>query len=151
MDGSSRRSRACCTGLADASDQAVLAEVDGEHALDHRIDLALTQGAVMSAAGAGTAGPETSFAKTADAALQNDIGDPAAAAAGRPRRPPAVLTALVRDGNAGEVDAAALDRAIERVTAAHGVLGPALDRLIDDAHRRLRRRPAAPWLSSPRS
>ena len=119
------------TGLADASDQAVLAEVDGDRALDHRIDLALTQGAVMSATGAGMAGLETSFAKTADAALQHDIGAPTAAAAGSTKKAARGLTALVRDGDSGKVDAAALDRAIERVTAAHGVLGPALDRLIE--------------------
>ena len=119
------------TGLADASDQAVLAEVDAERALDHRIDLALTQGAVMSATGAAMAGLETSFAKTADGGLQDDIGAPVAAAAGATEKAAAGLTALVRDGDAGNVDAAALDRAIERATAPHGVLGPALDRLIE--------------------
>jgi len=41
------------------------------------------------------------------------------------------LTALVRDGNADAVDPTAIDRAIEQTTAAHRVLGPALDRLIE--------------------
>jgi methyl-accepting chemotaxis protein len=119
------------TGLADASDQAVLAEVDRANALDHRIDLALTQGAIMSASSAGTAGLDTSFEKTADDALENDLADPVAAAAGATETAAKGFTKLVRDGNADAVDPAAIDRAIEQSTGAHRVLGPALDRLIE--------------------
>jgi methyl-accepting chemotaxis protein len=119
------------TGLADASDQAVLAEVDRENALDHRIDLALTQGAIMSATEAGTAGLDTSFKKTADGELKSDLADPVAAAAGAAEKAATGFTKLVRDGDAGAVDPAAIDRAIEQSTGAHRVLGPALDRLID--------------------
>jgi methyl-accepting chemotaxis protein len=118
------------TGLADASDQAVLAEVDKANALDHRIDLALTQGAIMSAAGAGTAGLDTSFEKTADSKLEDDLADPVAAAAGATETAAKGFTKLVRDGNADAVDPAAIERAIEQSTGAHRVLGPALDRLI---------------------
>jgi methyl-accepting chemotaxis protein len=119
------------TGLADASDQAVLAEVDKANALDHRIDLALTQGAIMSATSAGTAGLDTSFEKTADTKLKSDLSDPVAAAAGATEKAAKGFTKLVRDGDAGAVDPAAIDRAIEQSTGAHRVLGPALDRLID--------------------
>jgi methyl-accepting chemotaxis protein len=119
------------TGLADASDQAVLAEVDADHALDHRIDLAVTQGAIISATDAGMAGLKTSFEKTADGSLEDDLAAPTDAAAGSIAKAAAGLTALVRDGNADKVDPAALDGAIERATAAHRVLGPALDGLIE--------------------
>jgi methyl-accepting chemotaxis protein len=119
------------TGLADASDQAVLAEVDKAHALDHRIDLALTQGAFMSATTAGTAGLETSYEKTADGALEKDLSDPITSAASATENASEGLSTLVRDGNADKVDPTAIDRAIEQSTAAHRVLGPALDRLID--------------------
>ncbi|HET8755465.1 MAG TPA: methyl-accepting chemotaxis protein [Solirubrobacteraceae bacterium] len=119
------------TGLADASDQAVLAGVDRANALDHRIDLALTQGAILSAAEAGTAGLATSFAKTADGALRSDLADPVAAAASATETAADGFTKLVRDGDTAAVDAAAIDRAIEQGTAAHRALGPALDRLID--------------------
>ncbi len=119
------------SGLADASDQAVLAEVDATQALDHRIDLALTQGAVMSAAGAGVAGLETSYAKTTDIRLERDLARAASAAAGATEAASEGLTALVRDGEAGSVDPAAIDAAIEQAAALHGALGPALDRLIE--------------------
>jgi methyl-accepting chemotaxis protein len=119
------------TGLADASDQAVLAEVDRANALDHRIDLALTQGAIMSATDAGTAGLDTSFEKTADGKLEADLSDPVAAAAGATGKAAKGFTKLVRDGNAEAVDPAAIDQAIEQSTGAHRVLGPALDRLIE--------------------
>ena len=69
------------TGLADASDRAVLAEVDADNALDHRIDLALTRGAIMSATDAGVAGLETSYEKTADEQLEADLAGPAGEAA----------------------------------------------------------------------
>jgi methyl-accepting chemotaxis protein len=118
------------TGLADASDQAVLAEVDTANALDHRIDLALTQGAVMSATDAGMAGLKTAFAKTADGALSHDLGAPSDAAAGSTKKAAEGFTALVRDGNADKVSPTQIDRAIEQATAAEGSLGPALDRLI---------------------
>jgi methyl-accepting chemotaxis protein len=118
------------TGLADASDQAVLAEVDAEHALDHRIDLALTQGAVISANDAGVAGLKTSYAKTADTTLEKSVAANVSDAAGATQKAAKGLTALVRDGKSGSVDPTALDAAIERTTAAHAALGPALDRLI---------------------
>src|SRR3954469_5389063 len=118
------------TGLADASDQAVLAEVDTANALDHRIDLALTQGAVMSATDAGMAGLKTAFAKTADGALSHDLGAPSDAAAGSTKKAAEGFTALVRDGNADKVSPPEIDRAIEQATAAEGSLAPALDRLI---------------------
>jgi methyl-accepting chemotaxis protein len=118
------------TGLADASDQAVLAQVDRAHAVDRRIDLALTQGAVMSATAAGTAGLKTSYEKTADGALEKDLSAPVAGAAGATKKAATGLTALVRDGNADAVDPAAIDRAIEQSAVVHRVLGPALDRLI---------------------
>jgi methyl-accepting chemotaxis protein len=118
-------------GLADASDQAVLAEVDTAHALDHRIDLALTQGAVMSAAQAGVGGLVTSYEKTADRQLEQDLSAPADAAAGATEAAAEGLTALVRDGDAGSVDPAAIDAAIDRAAALHAALGPALDRLIE--------------------
>ena len=41
MDALVTKAPGMLTGLGDASDQAVLAEVDRPHALDHRIDLAL--------------------------------------------------------------------------------------------------------------
>jgi hypothetical protein len=102
------------SGLADASDQAVLAEVDAENALDHRIDLALTQGAVMSATSAGVGGLETSYEKTSDAKLGADLSGPAGEAAGAAEKAAEGLTALVRDGDAASVDPAAIDAAIEQ-------------------------------------
>jgi methyl-accepting chemotaxis protein len=119
------------SGLADASDQAVLAEVDTEQALDHRIDLALTQGAVMSATEAGVAGLDTAYEKTSDATLEQELAGPAADAAGATEVASEGLTALVRDGDAGSVDPAAIDAAIEQAAALHASLGPALDRLIE--------------------
>jgi methyl-accepting chemotaxis protein len=119
------------SGLADASDQAVLAEVDTEHALDHRIDLALTQGAVMSATQAGVGGLDTSYEKTADAQLEQDLAGPAGDAAGATEKAAEGLTALVRDGDAGTVAPAAIDEAIEHAAALYASLGPALDRLIE--------------------
>jgi methyl-accepting chemotaxis protein len=119
------------TGLADASDQAVLAEADPGRALDHRIDLALNQGAVMSATSAGVGGLETSYAKTADAQLEADLAGPAAEAAAATDAASEGLTALVRDGRTSAVDPAAIDAAIVRAGELHAVLGPALDRLIE--------------------
>ena len=55
MDALVTKAPGMLTGLADASDEAVLAVVDRPHALDHRIDLALTQGAIMSASDANSA------------------------------------------------------------------------------------------------
>ena len=112
-----------------------------DHALDHRIDLALTQGAVMSATEAGVAGLETSYAKTADTTLEQR---PSAAnvtgAAGATEKAAEGLTALVRDGNADSVDPAALDaRDRERDRRARRARPRARppDR---DPHRRLHRR-----------
>ncbi|HWM10462.1 MAG TPA: methyl-accepting chemotaxis protein [Solirubrobacteraceae bacterium] len=119
------------TGLADASDQAVLAEADPGHALDHRIDLALNQGAVMSATSAGVGGLETSYAKTADAQLEADLAAPATEAAAATEAASEGLTALVRDGRTSAVDPAAIDAAIVRAGELHAALGPALDRLIE--------------------
>src|SRR4051794_23152560 len=131
MDALVTKTPGMLTGLADASDRAVLAEVDRAHALDHRIDLALTQGAIMSASEANTAGLKTSYASTADSKLEDDLAEPVSAAAAATAKASEGLTALVRDGNADAVDATAIDRAIEQTTAAHRVLGPALDRLIE--------------------
>jgi methyl-accepting chemotaxis protein len=130
MDALITKAPGVLTGLADASDQAVLAEVDSAHALDHRIDLALNQGAVTSAVTAAATGLETAYEKTADARLENDLAPRMEAAATATEEAAEGLTALVRDGDAGRVDPAAIDRASERVTALHAALGPALDRLI---------------------
>jgi methyl-accepting chemotaxis protein len=131
MDALVTKAPGMLTGLADASDEAVLAVVDRPHALDHRIDLALTQGAIMSASDANTAGLKTSYGATSDAKLQDELSVPVASAAGATKKASEGLTALVRDNDADAVDPAAIDRAIEQTTAAHRVLGPALDRLID--------------------
>ena len=118
-------------GLADASDRAVLARVDPQNALDHRIDLALNQGAVLSAARAAAAGLDTSYEKTADGALQGDLDGTMTAALDASEHAATGLTALVRDGDAQAVDPEAVDEAIATATALHAELGPALDRLID--------------------
>ena len=131
MDALVTKAPGMVSGLADASDQAVLAEVDADNALDHRIDLALTQGAVMSATSAGVAGLDTSYEKTSDAELENDLSGPAGDAAASAEKAAEGLTALVRDGDADAVDPAAIDAAIESAAALHAALGPALDRLID--------------------
>ncbi len=131
MDALVTKAPGMLTGLADASDQAVLAEVDAENALDHRIDLALTQGAVMSATSAGVGGLETSYEKTSDSKLESDLSGPAGEAAGAAEKAAEGLTALVRDGDAASVDPAAIDAAIEQAAALHAALGPALDRLIE--------------------
>ena len=108
------------TGLADASDRAVLAEVDRAHALDHRIDLALTQGAIMSATERGHGGLEDLLREDRRRrARGRSRRPPVAAAAGATEKAAEGLTALVRDGNADAVDPAAIDRAIEQATAAH--------------------------------
>ncbi len=131
MDALVTKAPGMLTGLADASDRAVLAEVDRAHALDHRIDLALTQGAIMSASEANIAGLKTSYESTADGTLEDALAAPVDAAAAATEKASKGLTALVRDGDADAVDPTAIDRAIEQTTAAHRVLGPALDRLID--------------------
>ena len=131
MDALVTKAPGMLTGLADASDRAVLAEVDRAHALDHRIDLALTQGAIMSASEANIAGLKTSYESTADGTLEDALAAPVDAAAAATEKASKGLTALVRDGDADAVDPTAIDRAIAQTAAAHRVLGPALDRLID--------------------
>ena len=131
MDALVTKAPGMLSGLADASDQAVLAEVDAGNALDHRIDLALTQGAIMSATSAGVAGLDTAYEKTSDGALEKDLSGRAGDAAASAEKAAEGLTALVRDGDADAVDPAAIDAAIESAAALHAALGPALDRLIE--------------------
>ena len=90
----------------------------------------------MSASDANSAGLKTSYESTADARLEDDlVGAGHGRRRRRPRRPPPAHGARARwRRRRGRPDR---DRPRDRAdAAAHRVLGPALDRLID-AHQRL--------------